>query len=430
MPKICLITLGCPKNVVEGESIAGLLRQGGWELTTDLASADTAVVHTCSFISDAKKESEDAIDALCALKKSGALKQIAVTGCLVQKEGRALQKKFREVDVFAGTGSMGGIVSLLSRGRAFELGQPGGLLEPGAPRLLSSALPSAYLRVAEGCGHKCTFCIIPRLRGSYKSRAKESVLAEAEELVACGIKEINLIAQDTTLYGMDLYGKHALPELLGKLAGIRGLKWIRLMYAYPNTITRALTDVIRDEKKICKYIDMPVQHVSGGVLKRMGRAGGVKKIIAGLKENIPGLTLRSTLIAGFPGETEREFNELASYVSEGWFDHLGVFEYSPVAGTASSSYKGRVSAAVAGDRRAELMERQKTVVAARYGALKGKTVEALVEARKGAKTCKARAVFQAPEVDGGMTVRGDCRPGSFVKVKVTGQDGYDLKGEL
>ena len=430
MSKICLITLGCPKNIVEGESIAGLLSAGGWELTTDLSAADAAVIHTCSFISDAKKESEEVINSLLRLKNKSRLKTLAVTGCLVQREGRSLKNRFKGVDIFIGTGSLESLPGLLEKGVGFDIAKPGGLLESSVPRLLSSTLPSAYLRIAEGCNHKCSFCIIPGLRGIYKSRRRGDILGEAKYLAACGIKEINLIAQDTTLYGTDIYKEPSLPRLLREIAGIDGLKWIRLMYAFPGTLTASVMNAIKDEEKICKYIDMPVQHVSDKVLKLMGRPKGVQKVIRRLKESMPGVTLRSTVITGFPGEKESEFRELADFVSEGWFDHLGVFEYSPLSGTPSSRFHGKPSAAIAEERKKDLMLRQKKVVRSKFSSMIGCTVEALVESVKNMNTCIGRTSFQAPEIDGGIFLKGRRSPGSFVKARITGYDGYDLKAEL
>jgi len=430
MPKICLVTLGCPKNIVEGENIAGMLRAGGWELTTDLNSADAAVIHTCSFILDAKKESEEVISNISKLKRTGILKKIAVTGCLVQSEGRKLKEKFKCADIFLGTGQLSKLPEALNKESALELSNPGGFFSSGAPRLLSSSLPSAYLRIAEGCNHKCSFCVIPKLRGKYKSRAKGEILKEARELVALGIKEINVIAQDTTYYGKDLYGKPVLAGLLRDIAGIKGIKWVRLMYAYPSTLTKDVVKVIRSEKNICKYIDIPVQHVSERVLKMMGRPGDVKTIVRHLKKEIPGLVLRTTLIVGFPGETKKEFDELAQFVSEGWFDHLGVFEYSAYGGTAACSLRGIVSARVKRERRNELMLRQKMVVAAKNKSLLGTKVDVLIESNKNNKTCSGRTAYHAPEIDGGIIVKGVCRPGRFVKAVITGYKGYDLKADL
>lgn len=429
--KLCLVTLGCPKNIVEGESIAGLLESKGWSLTTDLLSADAAVIHTCSFIADAKNESEDTIRAILRLKKSGRLKRVAVTGCLVQREGKALKDRFKGVDVFAGTGAdaIEMLPSALNDGNAELITKPGGYLESSAPRLLSSDLPSAYLRIAEGCNHKCGFCIIPAIRGKFHSREQNAILEEARGLVGCGVKEIILIAQDTTLYGKDIYGKPALAALMKKIAKIDGVKWLRLMYAYPATISPGLIDVIRTEDNICKYIDMPVQHVSDNVLKLMGRPCGVKKIIKNLKERVPGLSLRTSIITGFPGETAKDFKELCSFVSEGWFDQLGVFEYDPVAGTPAASYKGKISSRLKSERKKQLMLIQKRVLRKKFKAMTGTIVEALVESNISENVYAGRTSLQAPEIDGGIIVKGKCSSGEFVKVKITGHRGYDLVGE-
>ena len=427
--KICLVTLGCPKNVVEGETLAGLLNNSGWDLTTDLHKASAAIVHTCSFIKDAREESAGVIKALSDLRKNNKLEKLIVSGCMVQGDGKTLLNEFKYVDGFVGTGGLKNIAKLLSGEKNFILGSPGGLVESPFPRLLSSELATAYIRIAEGCSHSCSFCSIPSLRGKYKSRTIKSIVSEAEELADNGIKELILIAQDTTYYGYDKYKRFLLPELLKELVKVDKLEWVRIMYAYPSSINDELIDTINKEEKICKYLDLPLQHVSNRVLSAMCRPGNVKALIKSIKKRIPGLAIRTTFITGFPGETKKNFDELYDFVSEGHFDQLGVFEYSDNKNTASYKYGFKVLDKVNNDRRSRLMLLQKAVVENNNKLWKNKVIKVLVEGESvDKKHMHGRSYFQAPEIDSKIIFKGRAPVGNFADIKITGFKGYDLKG--
>ncbi|MFH1368781.1 MAG: 30S ribosomal protein S12 methylthiotransferase RimO [Elusimicrobiota bacterium] len=428
--KLCLITLGCPKNTVEGEKLAGLIEKHGWSLTTKLDGADAAVIHTCSFIKDAKEESMQGIASLSELKKSGAIGKLFVTGCLVQEERSTLRGRFPLVDGILGTGELEKLPAMLS-GRKQDLTfEPGGLLDTNAPRLLSSDIPSAYLRIAEGCDHTCSFCAIPSLRGGYKSREMGNITGEATELARRGIKELVLIAQDTTFYGKDIYSAFRLPALLRKLAAIDGIEWIRILYAYPDTLTDEMLETIGLEPKICKYLDIPLQHVSAGVLRKMRRKPGGLQLIRKIKSRFPDMALRTTFITGFPGETKKDFSELLEAVSGGWFDHVGVFEFSPHPGTRSFGMPGKISEAVKKERKKELMLMQRNVVRAKNKSLAGSLQKVLVEGVLKGGNYVGRASFQAPEIDNLVYFSGKPKPGPFQRVKITGYKGYDLTGKI
>ncbi|MCB4792403.1 MAG: 30S ribosomal protein S12 methylthiotransferase RimO [Elusimicrobia bacterium] len=428
--KVCLVALGCPKNMVEVESLAGLVKDNGWDLTTDLDNSKAAIVHTCSFIKDARDESAGAIKALSEIKKKGKLEKLIVSGCMVQGEGKRLIKEFPDVDGFIGTGNLKGILKLLSGEKKFILGTPGGLLDSYAPRLLSSNLPTAYLRLAEGCNHRCSFCSIPYLRGKYKSRNISSIIKEAEDLSFNGIKELILVAQDTTYYGHDIYGKNSLPELLRKLTAIKGISWIRIMYTYPDSIDERLLDIVKSQDKVCKYLDMPLQHISENVLKRMRRHQNVRETVKSIKNRIPDLALRTALIVGFPGESEKDFKEMHDFVAQGWFDQLGVFEYSDDKNIVSHKLTGQVSQEIRHGRRKQLMLKQKEIVLNKNRAMKGKVFKVLVETADKNNICSGRAYFQAPEIDNKIFFKGSAAIGSFRDVKITGYKGYDLYGEI
>jgi ribosomal protein S12 methylthiotransferase len=432
MPAACFIVLGCPKNIVEGEQMAALCAAAGIAITADLTAADTTIIHTCSFIQDARTESIAAIRRMLARKKAGKLRRVFVTGCLTQDDRKTIAADFPAVDGFAGTGGLDKIAELLTGGQRFICPPAGGLIESPHPRLLSSALPSAYLRIAEGCNHRCGFCAIPRLRGAYRSRRREKIIAEARDLAARGIREIVLVAQDTTSYGRDLYGTYALPELIRSLARITDVRWIRLLYAYPSSVTTALADVFLEEEKLCRYIDMPLQHVSERVLRAMRRPVHALETLRRLKERVPGLAVRSTFIVGYPGETARDFRELRVAVADGWFEHLGVFEYSAVRDTAAAARDHQVPVAVRQERRSELMLLQQKVVAAHHQERLGSSEEVLVEypVKRGRSVMTAcRARFQAPEIDSVIVTKERLQPGSFALLRITGSAGYDLYGE-
>lgn len=430
MRSACLVVMGCPKNEVEGEHIAGLLNAAGYRLTTDLSSADVAVVHTCSFIGDARDESSRVIEELSALKRAGSLKKLVVAGCMVQDEGRTIAARFPFVDVFTGTGQLHRLPDLIAGPGGFIDGKPGGFLESSAPRLLSSRLPSAYLRIAEGCNHRCSFCVIPRLRGPYRSRSRASVVQEARELAAHGIAELILIAQDTTVYGRDRAGTEQLPGLLGSLQRIDGIRWIRLMYAYPSTVTPSLLAAMRYNGKVCRYLDMPLQHASDRVLRRMSRPVQVRRTLDRIIAALPDVALRTSFIVGFPGETEGDFRELLKLVEQGYFTHAGVFEFSAHKDSGAARLTGQVPAALKTERRKILMAAQKKIVARHRGFLRGTFTEVLVEERLNERRWRGRTPFQAPEIDGGIIISGRAELGAFVPVSITGGSGYDLTGNI
>ena len=434
MPKLCIITLGCPKNTVEGEKIAGMLDNCGWTLSADISKCDAALIHTCSFIKDAKDESISVIKKLSGLRKRGGLQKVVVTGCLAQEYGKRLFNEFPQVDAVVGTGSLDKLPFVMSGGSDFECGKPGGLLESAYPRLLSSGLPTAYLRIAEGCGHKCAFCVIPKLRGAYKSRKIENIVSECKALVSAGIKEAVLIAQDTTLYGNDIYGKPSLPDLLKRLSKVRGIEWLRILYAYPDTVSDELLETMARGPKICKYLDIPLQHASDSVLKRMRRKGGVRKLLEKIKTRVPGIALRTTFIVGFPGETEAEFEELRAIVAEGWFEHAGVFEYSSASSAdrpACKALEGKpVPEHLKRARKKELMLAQKKVVRLNNASHTGRIYKVLIESYDiNKKIFTGRTYFQASEIDGITCIKGKCRVGQIQDVKITGYSGYDLMGK-
>ena len=411
--------------------MAGILQSSGWVLTTDIGAAHSVVVHTCAFIADARRESQEMIENLARLKRRGVFQKLFVSGCLVQDCGTAFKAQFPMVDGYLGTGNLARIAEHLSGNYAATVGAPGGLLESSVPRLLSSTLPSTYVRIAEGCNHRCSFCMIPRLRGRYQSRSMASIITEAIELAHLGIREINLVAQDTTCYGTDARGKSQLSTLLQKLDRINGLRWIRMMYAYPSTLSTEVLSTIRDGQRLCHYIDIPLQHASDSVLRRMNRPGRVRQLLERITKIIPDVVLRTAFIVGFPGETEKEFKELCALVEEGWFEHVGVFEYSNVDGVLSQKLPGQVPSAVKRQRYQQLMAVQKKVLTQKLRHRRGQKVDVLVESViPRTQQMKSRAWFQAPEIDNAVILPGTAPIGEFVQARITGQSGYDLTGEI
>jgi ribosomal protein S12 methylthiotransferase len=426
---VCLVTLGCPKNVVEGESIAGLLSFSGWDLTTDIYKTDIAVVHTCSFINDAKSESISVIANLLKLKKKGVLKRVIVTGCMVQSDKDLLLRRFPGIDGFVGTGRLEMLPEVIRKRKKLLTGGPGGILESNYPRLISTNTASTYLRIAEGCNHKCAYCLIPSIRGSYKSRAMKSLFEETCQLAEEGIKEVMLISQDTSAYGADIYGKPSLTQLLKRIEKASGIEWIRILYTYPSHEILKIADFIAKSGKACKYLDIPVQHVSRNVLKLMQRPLDTAEIVLKIKDRYPDISLRTTFIAGFPGESERDFTEICDFMEKGIFDHVGVFEYSAVQGVKSKDYKNQVPDRVKKQRKNDILTRQLAVVNSRNKKRIGRVLNVLVDKMSGRNRYSGHAEFQAPEVDGKIEVKGKCRTGHFARVKVTGYNDHDLKGE-
>ena len=438
--KILFVSLGCDKNLVDSEMMLGLLAAGGYAFTDDESEADIVVVNTCCFIGDAKEESINTILEMAQLKESGTIELLIVAGCLAQRYREEIQKEIPEVDAVIGTTAIDEIcrtIEELYRGvrqnRYRSLEQ-----KPltGVERIVTTGGHYAYLKIAEGCDKHCTYCIIPKVRGAYRSVPMESLLAEARRLAEQGVRELILVAQETTVYGQDLYGHKALPELLRGLCAIDGLYWIRLLYCYPEEIDDELIRTIRDEPKICHYLDLPVQHASDRILRRMGRRTDKKAlqdIIGKLRREIPDICLRTTLISGFPGETQEEHEELLAFVEEMQFDRLGVFAYSQEEDTDAADMPDQIPEEVKQARRGEIMERQQRIAFAAADRMAGVCVTAMIEGRIAEEDAYvARTYKDAPGVDGFLFIntQRELMTGDFVKVKITASNEYDLIGEL
>ena len=438
--KILLVSLGCDKNLVDSEVMLGMLAEKGYTFTNDEAEAEIAVVNTCCFINDAKEESVNAILEMAELKKSGQLKALIVTGCLAQRYQKEIREEIEEVDAIIGTSAIDKIAETIEDAIAGESREHmlplDGKLSGNTKRLGTTGGHYAYLKIAEGCDKCCTYCIIPAIRGEYRSVPMEELTAEAETLAAGGVKELILVAQETTLYGLDLYGEKKLPELLSRLCRIPGLYWIRILYCYPEEITDDLIRVIKQEEKICHYLDIPVQHGSDSVLKRMGRktdSEQIRNMVKKLRENIPDICLRTTLITGFPGETEKDHETLMEFVDEMEFDRLGVFTYSPEEGTPASLMPDQVGEDVKEKRRNAIMELQQEIAYEAAAKMEGKSVDAMIEGKIADEDAYvARTYKDAPNVDGYLFIHTDRQlmSGDFVKVRITGSYEYDLIGEI
>lgn len=438
--KILFVSLGCDKNLVDTEVMLGLLTQRGYEITNDEQEADIIVINTCCFINDAKEESVNTILEMAELKKSGDIKALIVTGCLAQRYKSEIQDEIPEVDAILGTTAIDQIVVALDE--IFE-GQGQNHLESidrtpvyDKKRIVTTGGHYAYLKIAEGCDKHCTYCIIPKVRGKFRSIPMESLVREATELVEFGAKEIILVAQETTLYGVDIYGKKMLPELLHELAKIPGLYWIRILYCYPEEITDELIAAIKEEPKVCNYLDIPIQHASDNILKRMGRRTNqqqLRDIVAKLRKEIPDICLRTTLITGFPGETQDDHEDLMQFVDEMEFDRLGVFTYSPEEDTPAFSMPDQLDEQVKKEHQGELMELQQEIAFEKAEQMIGRTVMCMVEgAIPEEHAYAARTYKDAPNVDGLIFIQTseNLMTGDFVRVKVTGSYEYDLIGEI
>lgn len=438
--KICMISLGCDKNLVDSEMMLGFLKRKDVEFTDDETDADAVIVNTCCFIRDAKKESVDTILRISRLKKEGKLKALIITGCMAERYRDEILKELPEVDAVVGTSGYDRIAAVLKKAlagiRTEKFEDLNRLPKVSPKRMLSSAGYTGYLKIAEGCDKRCTYCIIPKLRGSYRSYPLEVLTEEAEQMAQAGVRELILVAQETTVYGKDLYGRKALPELLHRLCRIDGFRWIRLLYCYPEEITDELIETIRTEEKICHYIDMPIQHASDAVLKKMGRRTNRKEleeIIGKLRTAVPDISLRTTLISGFPGETEKDHAELLRFVKKMKFDRLGDFEYSREEGTAAYAFPEQVPAAVKKKRRKEIMELQQEISRSRLRKMKGKELDVLVEGfLPNDNVYAGRTYMDAPDVDGYLFFSSDSEhmSGDFVRVKVTDASEYDLTGKI
>lgn len=438
--KILLVSLGCDKNLVDSEVMLGMLAEKGYTFTNDEAEAEIAVVNTCCFINDAKEESVNTLLEMAELKKTGQLKALIVAGCLAQRYQKEIREEIEEVDAIIGTSAIDKIAETIEDAIAGESREHmlplDGKLSGNRKRMVTTGGHYAYLKIAEGCDKRCTYCIIPAIRGEYRSVLMEELTAEAETLAAGGVKELILVAQETTLYGLDLYGEKKLPELLARLCRIPGLYWIRILYCYPEEITDDLIRVIKQEEKICHYLDIPVQHGSDSVLKRMGRKTNseqIRNMVKKLRENIPDICLRTTLITGFPGETEKDHETLMEFVDEMEFDRLGVFTYSPEEGTPASLMPDQVGEDVKEKRRDAIMELQQEIAYEAAGKMEGKSVDAMIEGKIADEDAYvARTYKDAPNVDGYLFIHTDRQlmSGDFVKVRITGSYEYDLIGEI
>lgn len=438
--KVGMVSLGCPKNQMDAELMLARLEEAGYEITAESGLADVVIVNTCGFIEDAKKESIENILEFAQLKKEGRIKKILVTGCLAQRYQQELVQELPECDGVLGLGANADIVEAVeqvTRDVAFYRfpSRDSWVLE--GSRLLTTPHFFAYLRIADGCDNRCTYCAIPLIRGNLRSRELEGLVSEAEALVQTGVKELVLVAQDTTVYGRDLYGEPRLPELLRRLCRIDGLRWIRLLYCYPEHISEELLDVMATEEKVLPYMDLPLQHVSGHILKAMHRPGdraSLTALIAHLRERVPGIVLRTTLMTGFPGETEEDFEELCRFVQEAQFQRLGCFAFSPEEGTPAAKLPDQLPEDVKQHRRDIVMEEQQRV-SDRYNEQQiGKTVTVLVESYDRYAECWfGRSEADAPDIDGKVffaAPAGTVHPGDMRRIKITDTMDWDLMGEM
>lgn len=438
--KILFISLGCDKNLADSEEMLGLLTARGHEIVDDETQADAIVINTCCFIKDAKEESVETILEMAEYKKTGSCHALVVTGCMAQRYQKEIIEEVPEVDAVLGTTSYGDIVKALEEavaGNHFEEFRDIDYLpDTGSKRVLTTGGHFGYLKIAEGCDKHCTYCIIPKLRGKFRSVPMERLIAQAKDMAERGVKELILVAQETTVYGKDLYGKKSLHMLLKKLCEIKGIRWIRVLYCYPEEIYDELIETIRDEKKICHYLDIPIQHASDRILKRMGRRTSKQElidIVGKLRKEIPDIVLRTTLITGFPGETEEDHEELKEFVDEMEFDRLGVFTYSPEENTPAAEMADQVPEEVKEERRDELMELQQEISYDKGQDRIGQELLVMIEGKVADESAYiGRTYGDAPKVDGYIFVQtGELlMTGDFAKVRVTGALEYDLIGVL
>jgi ribosomal protein S12 methylthiotransferase len=435
---VCLVSLGCPKNLVDSEVILGLLSKEGYLLTTDPLRAEVLIVNTCSFIEDATKEAIENIIQLSHFKKEGRCRLLIVSGCLPQRYGKVLEKELPEVDYFVGTGDFQNLPKLLAqkpKKRSF-LSKPTFLYDETTPRILSTPPFIAYLKIAEGCSNACTFCTVPKIRGRYRSRKVRSVLDEAQRLADQGVQELILIAQDTTAYGRDLRDGTNLEKLLKNLAKVKGLRWIRILYSYPkaDNFTDGLLELMAQEEKICPYLDLPIQHIDDEILKRMGRrvrSNEIRSLLQKIRTLLPKGSLRSSLIVGFPGEKENQFKALLDFVEEIQFDHLGAFKYSAEEGTPASRLPHSIPERVKEERLRTLMEIQKKISLKKYQEMVGQRRVVLVEGPQRERgVLRGRLQTQAPEIDGSVFLNGKARPGDWVEARMTQALPYDLVAQI
>ncbi len=439
MYKVCMVSLGCPKNQVDAEMMLKLLSDGGLEICSAEAEADAIIINTCGFIESAKAEAIENILEAAEYKKDGSLKALIVTGCLAERYRDDVTEEIPEVDVCVGIGSNSKIAEIVINaieGKRENFYGEKTDLDLNGERILGGYPFSTYLKIADGCDNCCTYCAIPKIRGRMRSRTIEDCVNEAKKLAKSGVKELIVVAQDTTAYGEDIYGESKLPELLTKLAKIDGLHWIRTLYTYPDRITDELLNVIASEEKLVKYLDIPIQHVNSEILKKMNRKGdyeSLSELIDRIRAKIPKITLRTTLITGFPGETDEQFGEMAEFVKEKRFDRLGCFTYSAEEGTLAAEFDGQIDEQVKTDRMENIMEMQMTIAAEKNEEKAGTLTEVLIEGWDDYIKCYfGRTVADAPEVDGKIFFMSHkaLKIGDFAKVRINDCIDYDLLGEL
>lgn len=438
--KVGMVSLGCNKNQVDAERMLFKIKEAGYQLVADAALADIAIINTCGFIESAKQEAIETILEFAELKKEGRIKKIIITGCLAERYKEEVHELIPESDAVVGLGCNGDIVNVLDHVLANEtfLNFDNKLSLPMTGGRIQTTLSFySYLKVAEGCSNCCTYCAIPSIRGKFRSVPMEELVAEAKDLVGRGVRELNVIAQDTTRYGEDLYGESKLPELLEELCKIENLKWIRVLYCYPERVTDKLLDVIAKEDKIVKYIELPIQHCDGDILRKMNRPGdeaSLRSLIEKIRAKIPGVVIRTTLITGFPTETEEQFNTLAEFVKDVKFDRLGCFPYSEEEGTKAAEMDGQIDEEVRQHRADIIMEQQQIIMAQKNSEMLDKTVEVVTEGYDRYGECYfGRTYADAPDIDGKIFFTSQGRkpvPGKFVKVKITDMLDYDLIGVI
>lgn len=438
MTRIGMVSLGCPKNQVDAERMLALLKDEGYEIAYDAALSDVVIINTCGFIQSAKEEAIETILEFCTLKEEGRIKAVVVTGCLAERYRDEILTEIPQVDAVVGIGKNDELADIIRQiycgEKVSAYGEKGDLCFD-EKRILSTPSYMAYIKISEGCDNRCTYCAIPKIRGRFRSRSIENIVSEAESLADRGVKELVLIAQDTTRYGEDLYGESRLPELLRELVKIEGLKWIRALYLYPERITDELIDVFASEEKVVPYMDIPIQHCDKEILKRMNRLGdeqSLLELIQKIRSRVPNIILRTTLIAGFPGESKQQFESLCEFVKKARFDRLGCFAYSPEEGTAAAEFDGQLDEDTK-SRRAEIIyDEQSRIMFEKNEEQIGKTLEVVCEGFDRYAECFfGRSYMDAPEIDGKIFFTADEKPspGEFIKVKITDTLDFDLLGE-
>ena len=440
MKKVGMVSLGCPKNTVDSERVLGDLVSSGYDLTQNEEDAEIIIVNTCGFIESAKKESVDTILEMARKKIDGKCRQLIVTGCLAERHTQELLDEIPEIDHLLGVGQYPQLKNILKENESDfnnrnHVATPAEFYESYTDRLMTTAFYTAYLKISEGCSNRCAFCIIPKMRGPMRSRSPESILAETENLAQRGVKELNIISQDTTMYGIDLAMKDGLVRLLREISNVKGVEWIRLLYCYPTFINSGLIDYLASEEKVCRYIDVPLQHTHDEILKSMKRQeteGDVRKMLDELRLKIPDISLRTTFITGFPGETEEHFKHMLRFLCEMEFDHVGIFTYSDEEGTTAYDYPGRVPEEVKLERKNILMEFQKEIVLRKNKEKVGQVESVLVEGFDAQENyiMTGRLASQAPDIDGQVILeKCEAEPGEIIPMRITAAVDYDLVAE-